>query len=80
MHCFKKKYLFTLWLANELCLWRIREQERVLISSFTCLFFKLLLLLVLSWGLDFEFGLELTLGLELGLLFGLSLRLELGLG
>ena len=36
-------------------------------------------LLVVSWGLDFEFGLGLTLGLELGLQFGLSLRLGLGL-
>ena len=37
------------------------------------LFFKLLLLVV-SWSLDFEFGLGLTLGLELGLQFGFSFK------
>ena len=37
------------------------------------LFFKLLLLVV-SWSLDFEFGLGLTLGLEVGLQFGFSLK------
>ena len=40
------------------------------------LFFKLLLLVVI-WGLDFEFGLGLKLGFQLGLQFELSLRLGL---
>ena len=44
--------------------------------SFDLLFFKLSL--VVSWGLDFEFGLGLTLELEPGLRFGSSLRLGLG--
>ena len=38
------------------------------------LFFNLLLLVV-CWSLDFEFGLGLTLGLEPGLQFGFSFRL-----
>ena len=41
----------------------------MLICSFTLLFFDLLLLVV-SWGLDFELRLGLTLGLELGLQLG----------
>ena len=35
---------------------------------------------MVSWGLDFEFGLGLPFGLELGLKFGLSLKLGFGLG